>query len=164
MKFSFMLTGLGWGEATLSAGEQRVIIPASYLTDVLSELLTAVRSLLEGAPDACCSWDLEPGEYRCIFTRNGDHASLRVLSFPDTWKDPPDEDGTAVFDFRGALSKLASAFTDGIEAVLLEYGEDGYQVRWHMHPFPSMSLSEVTDLLRVEMSEPLLPTPDLHSE
>ena len=54
MKFSFMLTGLGWGEATLSAGEQVVIIPASYLTDVLSELLTAVRSLLEGAPDARC--------------------------------------------------------------------------------------------------------------
>ena len=147
MQFSFRLTELGWGEATLSAGEQRVIIPASYLTDVLSELLTAVRSLLEGAPDARCSWDLEPGEYRWLFTRNSDQASLTVLSFPDTWQDPPDEDGAVVFDFRGKLSEIAPVIAYGIEAVLLEYAEDGYKEGWHMHAFPSELLSEVTALL-----------------
>jgi hypothetical protein len=150
VEFSFELTGLGWAEATLSTGEQRVIIPASYLTDVLSELLSAVRTLLEGAPDARCCWDLEPGEYRWLFTRNNDQASLRVLSFPGTWQCPPDEDGAVVFGFRGPLIELASAFADGIEAALLEYGEDGYKVRWHMHPFPTESLSEVTALVSLK--------------
>jgi hypothetical protein len=139
VEFTFELTGLGWGEGTLSSDERQVIIPASYLTDVLSELLSAVRSLLEGAPDARCSWDLEPGEYRWLFTRNNEEALLTVLSFPDTWQDPPDEDGTVVFDFHRTLSELASAFADGIEAVLLEYGEDGYKEMWHMHPFPGSS-------------------------
>jgi hypothetical protein len=44
MEFSFKLTGLGWGDATLGDGERRVTIPASYLTDVLSALLTATRT------------------------------------------------------------------------------------------------------------------------
>jgi len=47
VEFSFELAGHGWGEATLSDGERHVVIPASYLSDVLSELLTMVRSLLE---------------------------------------------------------------------------------------------------------------------
>ena len=147
VEFSFKLTGLGWGEATLSDRQRHVVIPASYLTDVLSELLTAVWSLLEGAPDARCSWELEPGEYRWLLARDGDQASLRVLALPDNTWENGDDGSSVVFDFTGPSGELASAFVDGIEAVLREYGEDGYKERWHEHPFPSESLSEVKALL-----------------
>ena len=148
MKFSFTLTGLGWGEATVSDGEQQVVIPASYLTDVLSELLTAVWSVLEGTPSASCSWELEPGEYRWLFTRIDDQLSLRILAFPNnSWDNGPDEEGVIVFHFSGTLDAIASAFAEGIEAVRREYGEEGYLQGWHEHPFPSEQLSEVTALL-----------------
>jgi len=148
VKFSFKLTGLGWGEATIADGQTSAVIPASYLTDVLIEVLAAVWSLLEGALDARCSWELEPGEYRWLFTRDDDQATLRVLGFPyNSWENGPDEAGKVVFDFRGPLSELASAFADGVDSVLKEYGEDGYNEKWHEHAFPSQALSDVKALL-----------------
>jgi hypothetical protein len=148
VEFSFELAGHGWGEATLSDGERHVVIPASYLSDVLSELLTMVRSLLEGALDAACRWKLEPGEYRWSVTCEDGWASLKVLASPGSSRESgPDDQGTIVFDSSGELGLLASAFPEGIEAVLLDYGEDGYRERWVLHPFPTGLLFEVKELL-----------------
>ena len=114
----------------------------------LGELLTALWSLLEDTPATRCSWELEPGEYRWVFTRHDDQAALSVLAFPDnSWENGPDEEGTTIFDISGPLDALATAFVDGFEAVLQEYGVDGFRERWNMHPFPSEFLSEVKALL-----------------
>jgi hypothetical protein len=53
--FEFRLFGVGWGEGRLVIGDSSVIVVASYLSDALGDLLSALRSLTEGAADANAS-------------------------------------------------------------------------------------------------------------
>lgn len=41
MKFSYKLTGTGWGEAHIADDLAEIVLPTSYLSDVLGELLMA---------------------------------------------------------------------------------------------------------------------------
>lgn len=147
VEFSYRLTGPGWGEATLSAGDVRVVLPSSYLCDVLDDLLQALRALLEGASEARCSWELEPGEYRWLFSRDGDAMSLRILAFSDSWPIQADEDGEVLFRVVGPLAALATDVTAGIADVLATYGEADYKRQWINYPFPTEALNAVQGLL-----------------
>jgi hypothetical protein len=143
VEFSYRLTGTGWAEARIADEESWATITASYLSDALGELLEAVGVLLEGADEARCSWQEEPGEFRWIFRRTSSDVRLRVLSFPDQIPPEPDADGTPVFETRQSLAALAAAIADGAQAVLDEYGEDGYRTQWVDSPFPSGHLSMI---------------------
>lgn len=143
MEFSYRLTGTGWAEARIADEDSWATITASYLSDALGDLLEAVGVLLEGADEARCSWQEEPGEYRWIFRRTTSDVQLRVLSFPDQMRPEPDEDGVPVFETQQPLAALASAIVDAAQAVLDENGEDAYQRQWVEYPFPSGHLSMI---------------------
>lgn len=113
------------------------VITASYLGDALGELLEAIGLLLEGAVQARCSWEEEPGEYRWIFERAGADLRCRVLAFSDIYSREPDVAGTMVFETTARLRDVASAIAGGARKVLDEYGEDEYLRRWVDHPFPT---------------------------
>ena len=147
MEFSYRLTGTGWSEARLSDGTTEATVTASYLSDALGVLLEAVGTLLEGAQEARCSWDEEPGEYRWIFVRRGDVVELRVLAFQDLWGEEPDSEGSLVFETRQGLRETATAIADGAAEVLAEHGEEGYLAKWVDAPFPSAHLDLVRQLL-----------------
>jgi hypothetical protein len=143
VKFNYRLTGTGWAEATLVDVAGTATVPASYLVDTLGVLLGAVAALLSGATDARCSWELEPGEYRWLFTRAGTSARLRVLRFDDAYPPEPDELGVVVFETIALLADMAAAFADGAQAVLDEHGAAGYIDRWVEHPFPVAELDSI---------------------
>ena len=147
MNFSYRLTGTGWGEATLSTDDSRIVLPSSYLSDVLGDLLLAINALLEGAPEARCSWELEPGEYRWLFSQDDGALDLRILAFPDSWPIQPDEQGEVVFQVAGPLADVATDLTAGIADVLATYGEVDYRKQWVQHPFPTGTLRAVQNLL-----------------
>jgi hypothetical protein len=134
--FIYRLTGTGWAEARVSAGHSSATITASYLQDALGVLLEAVGLMLEGAQQARCSWEEEPGEYRWIFERAGTDVRLRVLAFRDGYPPEPDDQGVIVFETRQPLREMATAIADGAHAVLDEYGEEEYLRRWVEAPFP----------------------------
>jgi hypothetical protein len=90
-EFEYRLIGSGWSEARVADTERHATVTASYLSDALKNLVEAVALVVEGAPEARCSWDEEPGEYRWIFTRVGNAVDLRVLSFREMWSDEPDQ-------------------------------------------------------------------------
>lgn len=136
MEFTYRLTGPGWSEARLADGSNAVTITASYLGDALGELLEALGLLLEGADQARCSWEEEPGEYRWLFQRSDAGVWLRVLAFPDQYAEEPDERGEVLFETRAPLREIVEAIADGAEKVLERYGEDEYLRRWVEHPFP----------------------------
>jgi hypothetical protein len=148
MEFSYALSGAGWGVATVSDTNATVSMGTSFLSDVLGDLIQAVGTLLEGAPSARCSWELEPGEYRWIFNRLNGDVSVRILVFADAWSHSPDSEGRVVFETVGPTQDTARAIADGLSEVLEEHGEDGYRQLWIEHPFPTGSLRLVQGLLR----------------
>jgi hypothetical protein len=136
VEFTYRLTGTGWAEARIADGPIASTITASYLEDALGALLEATGLLLEGAEQARCSWEEEPGEYRWIFERAGSNVRLRVLVFADIYSHEPDDRGMVVFETTSPLREVATAIAEGAQKVLDEYGEDEYLRRWVDHPFP----------------------------
>jgi len=148
MQFTYRLVGTGWAEATVSDGSSWARLTASYLEDARSsELLQAVGILLEGAAEARCSWEEEPGEYRWVFQRTGVDIHLRVLGFADVYPEEPDERGMVVFETWQPLSEVATAIADGAQAVLDEYGQAEYLRRWVDFPFPTGHLEMIRERL-----------------
>lgn len=120
-----------------SATEHSVALSASYLSDALGELLLAIACLQEGAEEAECFWEEEPGEYRWLFRRDGDSVVLTVVAFDDCWPHLPIEDGEVVFTTRASLKDIATAVVTGCRAVLDDWGEEGYLKKWVEQPFPT---------------------------
>jgi hypothetical protein len=164
VEFSYRLTGTGWAEARLADQDSSAGMKVSYVGDALGQLLEAVGRLLEGAPEARLSWDEEPGEYRWIFqaTRNppaavgdgelasdprGTEVHLRVLSFENIHRREPDAHGALLFETRQLLATVATAIAQGAQAVLDEYGEEEYLLRWIWHPFPAGQLTRIRERL-----------------
>jgi hypothetical protein len=154
MEFRYRLTGRGWAEARIADDASHAILTASYLSDALGDLLEAVGRLLEGASEARCSWEEEPGEYRWIFTRTDDSdAQLNILAFDDMYSRPatlpgvaqphpqPDERGELRFSTTQPISVLAGAIADGAAATLDELGEENYLAEWVEAPFPTARLA-----------------------
>ncbi len=52
LELRFDLTGVGWAEATLSAGNDSVTILASYLSDALGDLAAATVLIASGLDEA----------------------------------------------------------------------------------------------------------------
>jgi hypothetical protein len=136
VEFTYRLTGTGWAEARIADGTSSATITASYLGDALCDLLEAVGVLLEGAEEARCSWEEEPGEYRWIFERTGSDVGVRVLALSDNFPREPDERGVVVFETRTPLREVARAVVEGAQKALDHYGEEEYLRRWVDHPFP----------------------------
>lgn len=118
-------------------------LTASYLSDALGNLLEAVGVLLEGATEATCSWDEEPGEYRWLFTRAGSTVHLRILALPDQFPPQPDSAGTVVFETTAPLPVVAAAVAHGAAEVLARHGEKEYLEKWVDYPFPTELLQMV---------------------
>lgn len=141
--FTYRLVGTGWAEATLSDGPSSTTLTASYLEDELGELLEAIGTMFEGADEARCSWEEEPGEYRWLFQGTGAEVHLRVVAFADVYSKELDHQGVVVFETRQPLREVARSTADGAQAVLDQYGEDEYLRRWVDFPFPTGHLEMV---------------------
>ena len=70
------------------------------------------------------------------------------------YSEEPDGSGALVFDTHQPLRDVALAITTGAQAVLDEYGEDGYLERWVEHPFPSAHLAAIRTWLSGDRAEP----------
>lgn len=110
-------------------------------------LLEAVGLLLDGADQARCSWEDEPGEHRWLFDAADSAVHLRVLDFQDMYPQEPDANGVVIFESTLPLREMARAIADGAQAVLDEHGETEYLRRWVEHPFPRGHL----DMIQAEL-------------
>ncbi len=147
LEFTYRVTGKGWSRARIADEHAWVELTASYLSDALGDLLEAVGWILEGAAEARCSWQEEPGEYRWIFTREGSDVRLRILAFADQMVMQPDDEGQLVFETVQPESVLAATIADGAQAVLAEMGETAYLAEWIDAPFPTAHLEMIRERL-----------------
>lgn len=137
IEFRYELTGTGWSECTLIVNDSQVTVTASYLSDALRSLLSAVCRVLDGIPEATAQFDEEPGEYRWrLFRVDDEMIRVMILEFNDLWSNKPDSDGKPIFDVQCRLRTLAGAVYDGCKRLLAEHGHSGYKEKWLEHEFP----------------------------
>jgi hypothetical protein len=137
LSIAYRLTGAGWSECDLASGNVSVTISASYLGDALGDLARAVLAIVRGEAFSRSSFDEEPGEYRWLFTRDGNRVWIRVLAFDDLWGKQSDEKGKEVFRAEASVDELAGALVTALDAVLKDYGTTGYREKWIEHDFPA---------------------------
>lgn len=145
---------LGWSECQLTAGGSTIKVSASYLSDALGQLATATVLLLQGAPSARVSFDEEPGEYRWGIDWHHDAQKqgevffrVRVWFFKEMWgRHLPDEAGQLLLDEVVTQSAFYRGVRQMLNAVLDEYGLNGYRKRWG-HPFPSQASGLLSAIL-----------------
>ena len=147
MWFWFRLAGPGSAEAGIGDDVGHAIITASYLSDALGDLLHALWLCGSGAPEARCSWQEEPGEFRWVCRRQGDDIQLRILAFDDYYRHRPDAEGAVVFETRQDWEVVTRAIALGASRAVEKHGEAEYRNEWG-HPFPTATLALIRAQLR----------------
>ncbi len=144
----YRLKGTGWADCTLTNGESKCELTASYLSDALRNLVVAATAVASGFHRVSFGFDEEPGEYRWVITSpRPNEVELEVLSFEELWGGKPDTEGKRVFTDRCLSEDFAKAVQAAAHRVLEQYGEAGYMKLWHEHPFPSAQLAELDRVL-----------------
>lgn len=136
----------GWLTVTVSDGLASRMITASDLGDAPYDFISAVNLLLAGVPESRCRWWEEPGEYRWLFSREDDIATIRILDFKELWSDERDENGELVFSCECKVARLANQTKRLFWKWLHEYGAEGYKDRWNL-PFPMAEYEKLSALI-----------------
>jgi hypothetical protein len=136
----------GWIDATVRSSRYWAQLRASFLSDAIGDLLSTVNELISGAAEARCSWSVEPGEYRWIFTRAGEETLLRILGFRDGEDLEPDDAGTFVFETTATLPTLAAVVAKSVEQRFGDGGDGEYEAAWG-YPFPKQQLAALNGYL-----------------
>jgi hypothetical protein len=148
VEINYKLTGTGWAECTLHVDDAHVTVTASYLSDALDDLASAIAAALRGHPHSTARFDEEPGEYRWIFEPlPEEQVRIRVLEFPDLWGNRPDEEGQQIFQAECRLRTLAGAMISALQKLEEKYGIVGYREKWVEHDLPMNRVPELQELL-----------------
>jgi hypothetical protein len=84
VRFEYHLVGHGWSDAALQIGSNSISLTASYLSDALGDLVSAVAAVAEGAPAVKTSFVEEPGEFVWTFDSvNDSDVQVRIAWFND---------------------------------------------------------------------------------
>jgi hypothetical protein len=149
VQISYDIVGAGWAKCTIRVDDACATVTASYLSDALDDLASAVAASLRGHPHATASFTEEPGEYRWIFEPVSEgRVSVRILEFKEMWGGRPDEDGTVIFHAQCRLRTLAGAVLSELQRLERAYGFAGYREKWVEHDFPVLRLAELQELLK----------------
>ena len=109
VQIAYDIVGAGWAKCTIRVDDACATVTASYLSDALDDLASAVAASLRGHPHATASFTEEPGEYRWIFEPVSEgRVSVRILEFKEMWGGRPDEDGAVIFHAQCRLRTLAA--------------------------------------------------------
>lgn len=111
-------------------------------------MIEAVALTIEGTPESRCFWAEEPGEYRWIFRRNGDVATLEILAFDDLRDGQPDDAGRIIFRTEQDPLRVGRAILSAAQAVLDEHGLEQYRKQWVEHAFPVESMKRLRMAIR----------------
>lgn len=86
VQLSYDLVGAGWAKCTISVDDATATVTASYLSNALDDLASAISATLRGHPHATASFTEEPGEYRWIFEPLPEgKVTVRILEFKEMW-------------------------------------------------------------------------------
>jgi len=148
--FHYELTGSGWSECRISIGGARCEVTASYLSDALGELASAVEDVLRWpGVDARAVLVEEPGEYRWRFIQAGnERVRVKIIEFPD-WGGKDDGSGKPIFDAECDRRSLGESVARQLRRLLDVHGVRGYRRKWVNNDFPMQRFLAIEALLSV---------------
>jgi hypothetical protein len=148
------LTGAGWAEASVEAGDARATLTASYLSDAPRDLVEAAIAVAGGADEASCSWAEEPGEHRWRMRREGGDLEVEILGFDRLWGQEPDESGRVVFYARVRDVDFVRSVLRSMDALAERFGTDGYAERWGRYDYPGDQVERLREALATMVPRP----------
>jgi hypothetical protein len=149
VQISYDLLGAGWAKCTIRVDDACATVTASYLSDALDDLASAVLAALRGHPGATASFTEEPGEYRWVFEPLPEgKVAIRIIEFTEMWGGRPDDEGKLIFHAQCQLCALAGAMLSELQRLEHTYGVGGYREKWIQHDFPVGRLTELRELLK----------------
>jgi hypothetical protein len=147
VEFHYELTGRGWSECRLAIDDVFCEVTASYLSDALGDLASAIEDCLCGYTEVRASFVEEPGEYRWIFSAATlGRVRIRIFEFPD-WSKRTDAAGREIFDAECDRRELGQAVAAEMRRLLSSRGEAGYREVWAHGEFPMARLRAIELLL-----------------
>jgi len=129
MQISLALEYHGWLDIHVSDHAVDYLIPASFLTDVIYDLLQRLSSLMEGAAETIIVIQTEPHECRIRIQRTGVNCKFEIFEFEDNFNQDDLVQGTAVFCCYISLTKLARKFLIEINK-MRELGNEQFLHLW----------------------------------
>ena len=154
--FTYRLSGSGWSEAYVAQADQWLRPTASYLTDALTALVSAIIAVIEGNEHVACIWEEEPGEYLWWFERVSDLVELRSMwrsnwsnepSNADRWFLPKEnEAGDLKLRLRTSSSAIGSAVLSSLDQLWTDPGPTAYEQIWGK-PFPEAEHKRLRELV-----------------
>ncbi|MEM6293240.1 MAG: hypothetical protein AAGA54_18340 [Myxococcota bacterium] len=143
ISLGYYVVGVGWGLYVLASPKGATTVSCSYLEDALGDLVDLGRAAMD-SNEGRCSFAEEPGEYRWMFNAAG----LRILWFPETYRNRPNSEGEVVFEVACSGLELARAIERCASDVERRYGSESYRTLWRAHPFPGERLAELRRLVK----------------
>lgn len=138
------LEGRGWFVLRISDGINEVDIKASYLSDSPADIISSVRTVLDGSRFARCSCQDEPGEHRFIFDKNNEMINIRVLEFTKSFNKESNDIGNLIFEGTDNLYTFAKRIKRQYDRLLYNHGLEGYRSIWG-YDFPISELARLNE-------------------
>ncbi len=76
-----------------------------------------------------------------------DQVSLAIYEFRELWANRPNAEGKVLFQATVTPTDFGRAVFDAAQLVLKTHGVAGYAELWAMHPFPTVPLTVLGDIL-----------------
>jgi len=152
VKFTLDLISRGWFSIKLSNGLNEVEINASYISDSPANIISSVRTVLNGFNFSTCICQDEPGEYRIIFDKDNDLVNIKVLEFPNSYSKQPNSNGKLIFEGTERVDVIAREIKQQYDRLLYNYGIEGYQAIWS-YEFPLGELSLLKESIEAYKSK-----------
>lgn len=129
MQISFTLEYHGWLDIEVTDMSGNYIIPASFMTDVIYDIIQRVSSLLYGAPETVIVIQTEPNECRIRIQRIDSDCIFEIFEFNDNFNKDEIDKGSCVFKAKVKLKDLLRKILIEINK-LLDLGKEEYYRRW----------------------------------
>jgi hypothetical protein len=112
----------------------------------LSDLMRILSEYLEGAEgDRLLKWNRDPEEFDFAFLRDGGDLEIQIFEYPTG--DRSAGDGHVVFQHRGPLGEVCSAFLATFRQLYEDRETDEFEFNWRQ-PFPETAFRTLESNLR----------------
>lgn len=147
LRVSFNSPQSGFMSIGLKAGKDSFVTAVSHTPyDSLSDLISALSSLLKGETDLRVKWNREPEEYDFVINHKEDEVRLSVVRFQDHRRLKSKSE--IVFSHIAATAlDICAPFWKALRELHRDIEVDEFDKNWRRE-FPETQMHELTKLLR----------------
>ena len=138
----------GWMSLSLKAGEESLLMAASYGPyDSLRDLIESLSALLTGSAGLTVRWNCEPEEFDFKLKARGaaDGVEFEVIRYANHRR--KQADSRIVFALRGSKLDICAPFWRALRDLQRRVSTDVFESNWKC-AFPQRELQQLTRLIR----------------